>query len=361
MGEHNPALLPSGLTDLLPPEAAIEADAVAALMNRFESFGYQRVKPPLVEFEDSLLAPGPGQALAHQTFRLMDPVSQRMMGVRSDTTPQIARIAASRLSGEDRPLRLAYATEVLRVKSSQLRTERQFTQVGCELIGSGDIQADVEAAVLGLMALSGLGLSGLSIDLSMPPLVAALVGQTPDSELIEALGRRDRSALDALKGEEAAVLVKLLDCTGPAETVLEALKALDLSGRLSGLVEALCLATESIIEALSAMGLDVAVTTDPVELKGFEYKSGASFTFFAEGVRGELGRGGRYDVVFAAGTEHEKIETAAGFTLYMDTIRRALPAREEKTVKKVMASEGWTKVRTALEDGCTVIREFEEK
>ncbi len=130
------ALLPAGLQDLLPPDAAREAAAVEASMDCLAAHGYDRVKPPLIEFEESLLA-GPGAAMAPQTFRLMDPVSQRMMGVRADITVQIARIAESRLHRAERPLRLCYAGEVLRVKGDALRPERQFAQVGAELIGAG--------------------------------------------------------------------------------------------------------------------------------------------------------------------------------------------------------------------------------
>src|ERR1700712_5893342 len=99
----NPALLPAGLRDLLPPEAETEAAAVETLMDAFAAHGYQRVKPPLLEFEDTLLA-GSGSAMAEQTFRLMDPESQRMMGLRADTTPQVARIATTRLANPPRPL-----------------------------------------------------------------------------------------------------------------------------------------------------------------------------------------------------------------------------------------------------------------
>src|SRR3954465_9244344 len=104
----NSALLPAGLRDLLPPDAETEASAVEALMTVFAAHGYQRVKPPLLEFEDSLLA-GSAAALADQTFRIMDPDSQRMMGLRADTTPQVARIATTRLGAAPRPLRLSYA------------------------------------------------------------------------------------------------------------------------------------------------------------------------------------------------------------------------------------------------------------
>ena len=118
-GDPNPALLPGGLIDLLPPDAEIEAEAVSAVMAVFAAHGYQRVKPPLLEFEDGLLT-GSGAAMADQTFRLMDPESRRMMGLRADMTPQVARIARTRLAHAPRPLRLSYAGQCLRVHGSQL-------------------------------------------------------------------------------------------------------------------------------------------------------------------------------------------------------------------------------------------------
>src|ERR1041385_1271722 len=128
-----PALLPTALYDLLPAEAQVEADVTARLMGVLASHGYERVKPPLVEFEETLLS-GAGAAMASDTFRTMDPVSHRMIGVRADMTPQVARIAATRLSHRPRPLRLSYAGQVLRVRGSQMRPERQIGQAGAEVI-----------------------------------------------------------------------------------------------------------------------------------------------------------------------------------------------------------------------------------
>src|SRR5260221_635843 len=107
----HPALLPLGLRDVLPPDAAAEAQVVARLMTVLTSHGYERVKPPLAEFEDNLLS-GAGAAMAKETFRLMDPISQRMIGLRADMTPQVARIATTRLKNAPRPLRLCYAGQV---------------------------------------------------------------------------------------------------------------------------------------------------------------------------------------------------------------------------------------------------------
>ncbi len=131
----NPALLPAGLRDLLPPDADTEAAAMELLMAAFAGHGYQRVQPPLIEFEESLLA-GSGAAVSDQTFRLLDPDSHRMMGVRADTTPQVARIATTRLAAAPRPLRLSYAGLCLRVRGSQLDPDRQVAQAGIELIGA---------------------------------------------------------------------------------------------------------------------------------------------------------------------------------------------------------------------------------
>src|SRR5581483_2401006 len=151
----HPALLPAGLYDRLPPEAETEAAVTGRLMQVLTSHGYERVKPPLVEFEESLLA-GAGAAMASDTFRTMDPASHRMIGVRADMTPQVARIAAARLGRRPRPLRLSYAGQVLRVRGTELRPERQFGQVGAELIGAAGPEADVEVIAVAGEALATL-------------------------------------------------------------------------------------------------------------------------------------------------------------------------------------------------------------
>src|SRR5574338_509692 len=187
------ALLPAGLRDVLPPDAAHEAGIVERLVGCFAGHGYQRVKPPLIEFEESLLG-GSNNGLATETFRLMDPMSQRMMGVRSDFTMQVARIATARLRKAPRPLRLCYAGDVLRVKGAQLRPERQFTQIGFELIGALGAPADSEAVLLAAEALQTLGIKRLSVDLTSPMLVPSVcqgLGIEPGRG-----GRSLRGALD---------------------------------------------------------------------------------------------------------------------------------------------------------------------
>ena len=207
------ALLPAGLRDLLPPDAETEAGSVEALMEVFAAHGYQRVKPPLLEFEDSLLA-GSGAAVAEQTFRLMDPESQRMMGLRADTTPQVARIATTRLAQAPRPLRLSYAGQCLRVRGSQLAPDRQIAQAGIELIGCDNPVADAEIVLVGAEALASAGLMRTSFDLTLPTLVpvllddAGITGATR-ATLARALDRKDAASVARDGGSLASTLTEL--------------------------------------------------------------------------------------------------------------------------------------------------------
>ena len=188
----NKALLPDGLRDALPPDAAHEAAIVEQLLRSIGARGYDRVDPPLVEFEDSLLD-GAGQGVELATFRLMDPVSQRMMGVRADITPQVARIAATRLAKVSRPLRLAYAGPVLRVRGDQLRPERQFYEVGVELIGTDRAEADAEVIALAAEALMSVGVRDVSVDINLPTLTPTVCRAL---ELDDETSERARLALD---------------------------------------------------------------------------------------------------------------------------------------------------------------------
>jgi ATP phosphoribosyltransferase regulatory subunit len=317
----HPALLPTGFYDLLAPEAEAEARVVAQLMAVLAAHGYERVKPPLVEFEETLLS-GTGAATATASFRMMDPVSQRMIGVRADMTPQVARIAAGRLGGMPRPLRLSYAGQVMQVKGSEIRPERQFGQAGAELIGAAGPAADVEVIAVAAEALGSLGVPQLSVDLTLPTLVAAIAeacGIAGDGAAIlrAALDRKDAAAVNAVAGEAGALLGRLLAAAGPAAAALGALGRIELPAPAQTERDRLA----AVVEGLAAAMPELKVTVDPVENRGFEYHSGISFTFFAGGgPHGELGRGGRY----LAG-DPAAPEPATGFTLYTDTILRTLP------------------------------------
>jgi ATP phosphoribosyltransferase regulatory subunit len=307
--------------DLLPPEAEQEAGLVEALMEGFARYGYERVKPPLLEFEEGLLA-GSGAAVAEQTFRLMDPVSQRMMGLRADTTPQVARIAATRLGLQARPLRLCYSGQVLRVRGSELAPSRQLPQAGIELIGGAAPEADAEVALVAAEALARVGVTGITLDVTLPRMAhtlleAAGVGSALAERLIRALDRKDAAAVTALAdgaGPIAALLPTLLGAAGPAAHAIEVLRAADLPEAARAIAEN----AASVIEAIAARAPDLRITLDPVEFRGFQYHVGVAFTIFGPGRAGELARGGRYLSV--------NDEPATGMTLYPDAVLRAAPA-----------------------------------
>src|SRR5258708_3990402 len=317
------ALLPAGLRDVLPPEADHEADVVNRLMAVCTARGYARVRPPLVEFEDSLLA-GSGAAMGPSTFRLMDPVSQRMLGLRADMTLQIARIAATRLRRLPRPLRLSYAGQVLRVKGDEIRPERQVGPVGAELIGAQSAAADVEAVLRAAEALEAVGIPHITVDLSSPRLVPAVIASADLEDasarkLREALDRKDQAAVKRVGRGIGQLLMDLLKATGPAARALQALSRLDLPADAAA--EALRLS--EIVGRLQFARPELNLTVDPVELRGFEYHTGICFTLFARRVRGELGRGGRY--LAGESLMAGQGEPATGFTLFMDTVLSALP------------------------------------
>lgn len=342
------ALLPAGLEDLLPPEADQEDAMVRLLSNNFTSYGYQRVKPPLLEFEDSLLD-GIGEAVAGQTFRLMDPISQRMMGLRADITPQVARLAATRLQDAPRPLRLMYVGEVFRVKGEQLRTNREISTIGVELIGAARAaKADAEVILLAAESVIALGVDSLSVDINVPPLARMIcdhfdVSVKTSEELLNALNRKDANTIEKVSGQAAVFLLGLLDAAGPANVSLTKLERLELPGESGLLGKRL----KEVVGLILEEAPNLNVTVDPADSRGFEYHTGISFALFARNSRVELGIGGRY---LTAGDE-----PATGFTLSTDIVMEAaalpplakrlyVPFGTVSKTRKQLQGSGWVTV-----------------
>ena len=351
------ALLPEGFRDQLAPGAELEASLVRGLVDTFLVHGYDRVSPPVVEYEDSLLV-GAGAARGHQMFRVMDPDTQRMMAVRSDMTIQMARLAATRLADAPRPLRLAYAGSVLRTKGSQIRPARQFIQAGVELVGSDSVEAELEVIVVAVEALQAVGIADISLDLTLAPLPAMLceeIGLDDDkkSAVLSALDAKDFGTLSALVPEDTGLFGGLLAVSGPAISGMEKLGALGLGGDAASLVARLSELLAMLIDRLP----DLTITIDPCETHGFEYKTGIGFALFARGGKSELGRGGRYAVAHHGSDE----EPATGFSVYLDSLMDALPKAEalrklylpfetsvEATIK--LRGEGWRTIQGLTEE-----------
>ncbi len=348
-----PALLPAGLRDLLPPDAEIEAAAIEAMLGCFAGHGYQRVKPPLVEFEQSLLG-GSGAAVAEQTFRMMDPESHRMLAIRADTTPQVARIATTRLATAPRPLRLSYAGQCLRLRGSQLAPDRQVAQAGIELIGSDSAEADAEIVLVGAEALTAAGLTQVSFDLTMPTMAALLLDSEPfkperRQALAHALDRKDAAAVTALGGGIAETLTNLLLAAGEAGPALAALGVAKLPPEARALADRLA----AVVAAIRARAPALRLTADPLEFRGFRYHTGPCLTVYALGHQQELGRGGRY-------ISGER-EPATGLTLFPDAIlgaakpprprpRLYLPAGTDGAIAAGFRAQGYATIAALGED-----------
>jgi len=307
----NPSLLPEGLRDRLPPEAEALGRVRGAVLWVAELNGYARVEPPLAEFETTLL----GRLKSSRPtdlWRVIDPISQRTLALRPDITAQVGRIAATRMAHRPRPLRLCYAGQVLKVRGTMLRPEREMCQAGCEIVGTDGVAAVVEAIRVALDALTAAGATGLSIDLTLPDLVPLLAaGPMPLASdkidtIIHELDGKDAGALADLG---ASAYLPLIEAAGPVAGAIQKLAALDTAGLLASRLD-------GVRAIAAAIGGRATVTLDPAERHGFEYQSWIGFSIFAAGVRGEVGRGGSYTIVHP----NEVEEPAVGFSLFLDPI-----------------------------------------
>ncbi|KPL68187.1 tRNA synthetase class II [Erythrobacter sp. SG61-1L] len=365
MSDIDRDLLPEGLGDRLPQSAAAATRIMRAILDVMDAHGYDRVRPPLIEFEKSLAARMAG-IQPRRMFRFIDPVSLRTLALRSDITPQVGRIAETGLAAAPRPLRLAYAGPVATIKADALDPQRERLQVGAELIGSDGVAAAAEVVAMAIEAAKAAGATGVSVDFTLPDLVDTLATSILplDPQKIDAV-RRELDSKDAggLKAAGGEAYLPLLYATGPFESAIEKLAGIDVGGVL-----------ESRIRGLKEIASRVAgaarLTLDPTERHGFEYQSWFGFTIYAEGVRGLLGRGGTYRISGDAAGEQGGGEAATGFSLYPDPLidvaangaaREAvfLPLGHDPAAAAKLRGEGWRTI-AALSDaddaatlGCT--------
>lgn len=333
------SLLPSGCYDVLPPEAGAEAQLVSNLTRSFGEFGYQLIAPPLLEYTDNLLA-GRGADLSPHILRVMDPETNRVMGVRADMTLQVARIVTTRLRSSPRPLRLAYAGSVLRLKGNSLEESRQLRQVGLELVGASTT-GETEVIFVALRALKNAGIENITVDLHFPPLVNALLAGEASPQVMDAIAEKDSAKLKSFGLKNGELLTRLMEATGDAATVLPRIKALPLPDNAVAMLATL----EQVALSLSKAGQGANITIDVTERRGFDYYAGISFSFFARNSTQELGRGGRYTI---GGEE------AVGCSFFAERLRELLPKVKEKPIKHI-ASLDETAISNAIDEGYTVI------
>ncbi|MCB5187633.1 ATP phosphoribosyltransferase regulatory subunit [Methylobacillus caricis] len=326
-------LLPEYIEDVLPAEAARVELLRRRLLDLFKVHGYQYVIPPMLEYMESLTT-GIGHDLDIVTFKVVDQLTGKLMGIRADITPQAARIDAHMLNNQG-VSRLCYAGSVLRTTPDGLARSREPLHVGAEIYGHPGVESDIEIHRLMVKALQQVGLSTLYIDISHVGIFASLLS---DAGITEALEQELYAALQSKDQSAVRSLGKDLD-----KVTLDALCSLtELNGDVSVLDEAAkrLPATENIQQALNDLkavhaglsDLDVKVCFDLAELRGYHYHSGIVFAAYAQGYAGPLARGGRYDEV---GAIFGRARPATGFSLDLRGVVSSLPAIE--TSKAVFA------------------------
>ncbi len=307
-------ILPEQIEDVLPAEAARLETLRRTLLDHFRTHGYRLVQPPLVEHLDSLLT-GTGRDLDLQTFKVVDPLSGRLLGVRADITPQVARIDAHLLN-EAGTTRLCYAGSVLRTSAGHGQT-REVVQIGAELFGEPGIQGDAEVIGLLLSSLGVAGVGALHLDLGHVGVYRALAAGAgiaangEDTELFAALRAKDVPSVAALTARLPAAWRDALNALpalyGPAQDVLGAARErLPDTPAIRNALEALAALAQSAQPRVEALHIDLA------DLRGYHYHSGAIFSVFTAGLPAAVGNGGRYDGI---GKAFGRARPATGFTL----------------------------------------------
>jgi ATP phosphoribosyltransferase regulatory subunit len=316
-------LLPEFIEDVLPAEAARMEQMRRTLLDVFHLHGYQLVIPPMLEYLESLTT-GAGEDLDLATFKVVDLLTGRLMGVRADITPQTARIDAHLLNRQG-VTRLCYAGSVLRTRPDGLAQTREPLQVGAELFGHAGVESDIEIQRLLVNGLQAVGINGLQMDFSHVGIFRCLVQRSGMSE------SQEQSLLSALQGKDKSAMAELMTELG--EDVQNALLALaDLNGGIEVLEKAAQVlpAHEEIRQALHELRTaaeklgheNVLVSFDLAELRGYHYHSGLVFAAYARGYAGPLALGGRYDEI---GSTFGRARPATGFSLDLRGLATALP------------------------------------
>lgn len=319
-------LLPEYIEDVLPAEAARMEQMRRKLLDLFQVHGYQLVIPPMLEYLESLTT-GAGQDLDLATFKVVDLLTGRLMGVRADITPQTARIDAHLLNRQG-VTRLCYAGSVLRTRPDGLAQTREPLQVGAELFGHAGVESDIEIQQLLVQGLQSVGIAGLQVDFSHVGIFRSLVknagiAREQEQGLLAALQRKDKSEVAeltaGLSSDIRDALLSLADLNGGIEILDEARLCLPQYAEIGQALEDLRLAANRLQEC------DVLVSFDLAELRGYHYHSGMVFAAYARGYSGPLALGGRYDEI---GSSFGRARPATGFSLDLRGLATALPAAE---------------------------------
>ena len=315
-------LLPEYIEDVLPAEAARIESMRRTLLDLFRVHGYQYVIPPMLEYLESLTT-GAGHDLDLATFKVVDQLSGRLMGVRADMTPQAARIDAHLLNQQG-ITRLCYAGSVLRTKPDGLAQTREPLQLGAELYGHAGVASDIEIQRLLIQALHAIGVNQVQMDFSHVDIFGSLIaassiGPQLEQDLYAALQSKDQASVagltQTLDKATREALLQLTELNGDKAILLKAAKVLPAMPAIQAALASLSAVSTALAD------LDVSVSFDLSELRGYHYHSGMVFAAYAQGYKGPLALGGRYDEV---GLAFGRARPATGFSLDLRGVVTAL-------------------------------------
>ena len=343
-------LLPEAISDLLPSQAQALEDLRRSVLDCYRLSGYELVVPPLIEYLDSLLI-GRGGDLDLKTFKLIDQISGRTLGVRADITPQVARIDAHLLQGRQ-VTRLCYCASVLRTRPNGLEASREPIQIGAEIYGHAGIEADIEAIDLLLRSLDLAGVGRVRLDLCDMGLARLLIAELDgidEDDVFGLLQARDLPELRQLLASKAdrpaaSAIFDLADCFGPVDVVIARAR-----GGFSAWPQAVAILDqlERVVTSprLRQHAGAVEFAVDLADVRGFRYHTGLSFSAYAEGHARAIGRGGRYDGI---GAVFGRARAATGFSL---DLRQLVELREPPPPARVISAP-WSEAveLTALVD-----------
>ncbi len=319
-------LLPEYIADVLPAEARKIEDLRRRILDNFRLYGYELIMPPMLEYLESLLT-ATGQDTDLHTFRLIDQLSGRTMGIRADMTTQVARIDAHLLNRAS-VTRLCYAGSVLHARPSGLYATREPLQIGAEIYGHAGLESDAEIQELALASLKLAGISGVCLDLCHVGVLRALLAADPgmvkhEADLFNLLEAKDMHGITALTANfDPKIRQALLDLPGLYGDVKVIAQARKVLPQLPGITKAL-----DELETLANMAEGVSVTIDLADLRGYHYHSGVMFAAYVPGLPNALARGGRYDHV---GEAFGRARPATGFSMDLRELASMLPFVEPK-------------------------------
>lgn len=324
-------LLPEDIADVLPAEARKVETLRRAILDLYQSYGYELVAPPILEFLDSLLT-GTGSDLNLQTFKLVDQLSGRTLGLRADMTPQVARIDAHLLNRQG-VTRLCYAGSVAHARTPVGSSAREELQLGAEIYGCATWEADLEALTLLLQTLHVAGLNKVYLDLSHAGVLEGILdGQVKEKGDIEALysllQTKDRARLaiwaKSLPAKSAQALMSLTELNGPCAQVLAGAKE---SLPKHQLIDEALAQLENLAAATDALPGNVELSIDLADLRGYQYHSGVMFAAYVDQFPQPIARGGRYDHV---GQAFGRSRPATGFSMDLLTLANLAPLAQRK-------------------------------